>query len=447
MKPSSDSRSMGYEPPEGCSPQKARALRLAYDHVIPGRVQGFHELGVDLVMGKREGYRFWDMDGQEYLDFHLNGGVFTLGHRNPQLLAVLRESLEWLDIGNHHFPSLARAELAELLIRLAPGKMQYVVFATGGSEAIDVAIKSARRASGRRKIVSLDIAYHGRTGLSGATGDDATAAYFNSSTPADFIKVPFEDVDAVENALRHEDVAAVLIETIPATYGFINPSPDYLPRIKALCERHDTLYIADEVQTGLGRTGHLWGVSAWGVDPDILVTAKGFSGGLYPIAATVLSARAGAWLAENGWGHVSGFGGAEVGCALARRVLEICSNADNLAHAMRISEYFAAGFADIQRRHPYLRKIHRLGLVMGLELDSPRGGVDMMKALYDIGLWAIFAGFNSSILQVKPGFLINTRYCDQALERFQDAIRVAERQPKRAAVRLVSGGRSVSGSL
>jgi acetylornithine/succinyldiaminopimelate/putrescine aminotransferase len=438
---------MSYQPPAHVSSDKARVLRSAYDHVVPGRVQGFHDLGVDLVMGKREGYRFWDMDGQEYLDFHLNGGMFTLGHRNPELLSVLRQSLECLDIGNHHFPSQARAELAELLIRLAPGKMQYVVFATGGSEAIDVAIKSARRATGRRKIVSLDIAYHGRTGLSGATGDDATAVFFNSDSPQDFIKVPFDDVGAVERALSTEDVAAVIIETIPATYGFIAPSEDYLPRVKALCERFGTLYVADEVQTGLGRTGNLWAVSHWGVEPDILVTAKGFSGGLYPIAATVLSAAAGDWLAENGWGHVSGFGGAEVGCALARRVLEICSNTENLAHARRISDYFAAGFDDIQQRHPYLRKVHRLGLVMGLEFDSPRGGVDMMKALYDIGLWAIFAGFNSSILQVKPGFLVDTRYCDEALERFQDAIRVAERQPKRDAVRLVSGGRSVSGSL
>ena len=174
---------MSYQPPGQVSAEKARVLRLAYDHVVPGRVQGFHELGVDLVMGRREGYRFWDLDGQEYLDFHLNGGVFTLGHRNPELLAVLRASLEWLDIGNHHFPSVARANLAELLIRLAPGNMQYVVFATGGSEAIDVAIKSARRATGRRKIVSLDIAYHGRTGLSGATGDDATAVRAPAPSP------------------------------------------------------------------------------------------------------------------------------------------------------------------------------------------------------------------------------------------------------------------------
>jgi putrescine aminotransferase len=446
MNPTS-SNAPRYEPPAECSERKAAVLRSAYEHLIPGRVQGFHELGVDLVMGQRQGYRFWDIDGQEFLDFHLNGGVFTLGHRNPELLAILRTSLESLDIGNHHFPSVARAELAEALARSAPGDLPYSVFTSGGSEAIDVAIKSARYATKRRKIVALDIAYHGRTGLSGAAGDDATAAFFHSDSPAEFMKVPFEDLAALEQLLIREDVAAVLIETIPATFGFIAPSVGYLPAIKELCERYGTLYIADEVQAGLGRTGHMWAVSLWNVKPDILVTAKGLSGGLYPIGATLLSRRVGSWLSENGWGHVSSFGGAELGCAVAKRVVEVCSDPAHLAHALLISDYLGAGLSDIQSRHPYLLKIHRQGLVIGLQFDSARGGVDMMKALYDRGLWAIFAGFNSSILQFKPGFLIDRQYCDAALVRVQDAVRVAEKLPKGHAIRLVSGGRAVSGSL
>ena len=266
-----------YEPPAKCSQRKAAVLRSAYEHLIPGRVQGFHELGVDLVMGQRQGYRFWDIDGQEFLDFHLNGGVFTLGHRNPELLAALRASLESLDIGNHHFPSAARAELGETLARAAPGDLPYSVFTSGGSEAIDVAIKSARYATKRRKIVALDIAYHGRTGLSGAAGDDATAAFFHSDSPAEFMKVPFEDLAALEKLLIREDVAAVLIETIPATFGFIAPSMGYLPAIKELCERYGTLYIADEVQAGLGRTGHMWAVSVWNVMPSTPKVGSGCS--------------------------------------------------------------------------------------------------------------------------------------------------------------------------
>jgi len=128
-----------YEPPAECSEIKAAVLRSAYEHLIPGRVQGFHELGIDLVMGQRQGYRFWDIDGQEFLDFHLNGGVFTLGHRNPELVAILRTSLESLDIGNHHFPSVARAELAETLARAAPGDLPYSVFTSGAPRANDSA--------------------------------------------------------------------------------------------------------------------------------------------------------------------------------------------------------------------------------------------------------------------------------------------------------------------
>jgi acetylornithine/succinyldiaminopimelate/putrescine aminotransferase len=399
---------MSYEPPRNCSAEKARVLRNAHRHVIPGRVTVFSQLGIDLVMSRREGYRFWDVDGQEYLDFHLNGGVYTLGHRNPELLSVLRKAMETLDIGNHHFPSTARTALAELLTRVTPGNLQYTVFTSGGSEAIDVAIKSARYATGRRRIVALEDAYHGRTGLSGAAGDAATAALFHSDNPVEFIRVPFEDLSALEKALRREDVAAVLMETIPATSGFITPSASYLPGVKSLCERYGTLYIADEVQTGLGRTGRLWG----------------------------------AWLVEHGWGHPSSYGGAEVGCAVAHRVLEICSDPENLAHAQRISDYLAAGFHEIQQRHPYLRKVHRQCLVMGLEFDSPSGGVDMMKALYDRGLWAIVAGFNSAMLQVKPGFLIDTPYCDEALEHFETAITVAERLPKGKGTRFVSDGKS-----
>jgi len=111
-------------------------------------------------------------------------------------------------------------------------------------------------------------------------------------------------------------------------------------------------------------------------------------------------------------------------------VVEICSNPTHLARALLISDYLGAGLSEIQSLHPYLLKIHREGLVIGLQFDSARGGVDMMKALYDRGLWAIFAGFNSSILQFKPGFLIDRQYCDEALARVEDAIRVAEKCPR-----------------
>jgi acetylornithine/succinyldiaminopimelate/putrescine aminotransferase len=408
------------------STHKRRVLELAHEYLIPGRVEAFLGMGIPLVIGRREGYRIWDIDGHELMDFHLNGGTFNVGHRHPAVLRALETALETLDVGNHHFPSPARAELAQKLAACTPGDLHYTVYASGGSEAVDVAIKSARRFTGRRKIVSITSGYHGRTGLSGAAGDDSTARYFSSDYPAEFPKVPFNDLDAMRAALRANDVAAVILETIPATYGFPVPSDDYLPGVASLCREHGALYIADEVQTGLGRTGWLWGVEAWGVAPDILVTGKGLSGGLYPVAAAVLRKDVGSWLTDNGWGHVTTFGGAEPGCVVGSAVLDMCRTPQALAHAADISDYLHAGLSDIRARLGYLKDIRRKGLVMGLVFDAPMGGVQMMSALYEKGIWALFAGYDRSVLQFKPGLFVDRAYCDEALTRFEAALRVAK---------------------
>ena len=157
------------------SAAKQHTLELAERYVCADRVRFLTGAGIDLVIGRREGYHIWDVDGRELIDIHLNGGVYNLGHRNPDVIASLSTALETLDIGNHHFPSTERAALAERLIGVTPGA-HYAVFASGGGEAIDVAIKSARRATGRRRVVSVVDAYHGHTGLALAAGDEQAGA-------------------------------------------------------------------------------------------------------------------------------------------------------------------------------------------------------------------------------------------------------------------------------
>ena len=164
--------------------------------------------------------------------------------------------------------------------------MRRVIYGSGGGEATDIAIKTARHTRQRRKIVSILKGYHGHTGLAVATGDDRFSTLFLSDRPDEFVQVPFNDLDAMEAALRGGDVAGVVIETIPATYGFPLPEPGYLRAVKQLCERHGALYIADEVQTGLMRTGEMWGVAKAGIEPDIMIVGKGITGGMYPIACT-----------------------------------------------------------------------------------------------------------------------------------------------------------------
>ncbi len=408
------------------SARKQRALDLCREYLMPARVAAWQNLGVPLVIGRREGYRIWDLDGHELIDVHLNGGTFNLGHRPPELVEVLRRSLDDLDVGNHHFPSEARGELAERLAALTPGDLHYSVFVPSGSEANDLAIRVARRATGRRRIVALEAAFHGRTGLAAAAGRDDMASYFHSDYPAEFVTVPFDDLPAMERALEGREVAAVLMETIPATYGFPVPSGGYLAGVKALCERFGTLYVADEVQTGLGRTGHLWGIEAWGVEPDILVTGKGLSGGLYPISAIVMTREVGAWLADQGWAYVSTFGGAEPGCRVATAVLDICSRPEVLAGARRLAERVAAGLAQIRRRRSFLVGVRQKGLVIGLETAGELGAMQLSRALYEKGVWAMFSGYAPSVLQFKVGLRMDDETCDRLLQRLDAALAEVE---------------------
>jgi putrescine aminotransferase len=404
----------------GCD--KDRVLELTRRFLAPHRVEVWDEVGTQLVIGRREGYRLWDLSGgHELLDFHLNGGTFNLGHRNPEVVEALVLAAEELDIGNHHFASSARAELAEQLARLTPGDLTYSVLVPSGGEANDVAIKTARRATGRRRVVGLAAGYHGRTGLAGAAGEDTAARYFLSDSP-DFAKVPFADLDAMAVALARDDVAAVILETVPATYGFPVPPEGYLPTVRALCDEHGTLLIADEVQTGLGRTGCLWGVESFGVQPDILVTAKGLSGGMYPIAATVMSERVAGWLHEYGWGHVSTFGGAEIGCRVAQKVLELTTRPETQASIASLIERFDSALTEIRARQPYLTEVRQTGLVIGLRVEHPNGAVFLQQELFALGVWAIASGFDQSVLQFKPGLLLDDAAADAALERLEEAL-------------------------
>lgn len=395
----------------------------------PSKTLEWRKLGIDLVIGKREGCCFYDMDGKKLMDVHLNGGTYSLGHRNPEIVATLEEGLKEFDIGNHHFPSVTKALLAEKLAALTPGDLCYSIYSSGGGEAVDVAIKSARYATGRKKVISLNHCYHGHTGLALGTGDDLYSAPFHSEgRPEDYGKVTLNDVGEMEQALAKGDAACVIIETIPATYGFPIPEPGYLKRVKELCEKYGTLYIADEVQTGLMRTGKMWGIEYEGVDPDILVTSKGFSGGIYPIAATVVNRKAGKWLEEAGRMHSSTFGGSDVGCIVAMKVLEICSRPQTRANVAEKAAYLRDGLEQIRSAvgEDFFSGIRQRGLVMGLEFNYPEGGKIVMRSLYENGVWAIYSRLNPQVVQFKPGILIDTAYCDELLEKLERGIRCAK---------------------
>ena len=402
---------------------KTEVLDRAKTFWNPDKTQFWIDAGVDLVIDRREDYFLWDMSGRRLIDMHLNGGTYSLGHRNPEVIQALSEGMQYFDVGNHHFPSVARTALAQRLVETAPASISKVAFGSGGGEAIDIALKSARHATQRRKIVSIIKAYHGHTGLAVATGDDRFAKMFLADRPDEFIHVPFGDVDAMAHALSGNDVAAVIMETIPATYGFPLPPPGYLGAVKGLAEKHGALYIADEVQTGLMRTGELWAITKYGVEPDIIVTGKGLSGGMYPITAVLLNERAAQWLNQDGFGHISTFGGAELGCVAAIKTLEISTRPEVRSMVHYIADVFANGLRRIQDDYPdWFVGIRQNGVVIGLEFNHPDGAKFVMRELYENGVWAIFSTLDPRVLQLKPGLLLSRELCDDVLDRLEVAV-------------------------
>lgn len=289
-------------------------------------------------------------------------------------------------------------------------------------------MKSARHATQRRKIICVQRCYHGHTGLAVQVGDDRFSKLFLSEAPGnEVVKVPFNDLEAMLKAIAVGDAACVIMETIPATYGFPMPLPGYLQAIKKACEKAGTLYIADEVQTGLMRTGEMWGIDTYGVVPDMLVTGKGLSGGVYPIAAVVVNERAGQWLTEDGFGHMSSFGGSELGCLAAAKVLEICSRPETRSQVHYISAYIGGGLRQIRANYPdFFTGIRQRGIVMGLEFNHDQGAVYVMKHLYENGIWAIFSTLDKAVLQFKPGLLIDRDMCDEILTRLDASVGQAQ---------------------
>ena len=389
-----------------------------------GKTKEWLDLNIDLVMGKREGYYFWDMDGKKLMDVHINGGTYSLGHRNREVIEALIEATKYVDIGNHHFPSPLKAKLAETVIKASPEGMKHVIYGSSGGEVVDLAIKCARSATGRLKVICVNNCYHGHTGLAVAAGAPRYCDLFHAERPGEFVKVPFNDIEAMKKAFEeNDDISAVLLETIPATYGFIMPKNGYLAQVKRLCESHGALYIADEVQTGLMRSGKMWCIETYGVNPDIIVSSKGFSGGIYPISCVILNERASYWMTQDGSAHMATFGGSELGCACALKVFEILEREETKRNVAFASKYIREGLEKIKADNPdTFVGIRQNGLIMGLEFAGKTGAVIAMQHLYKNGIWAIYSQLDPSVLQFKPGVLVTKEYCDELLEKLAEGI-------------------------
>ena len=409
------------------SAAKQQALRDFRQHVSSGKADFFKKYRMDLVMGERQGPYLHDLDGNKKLyNLHCNGGVFNLGHRNTEIINTLKESLDRLDIGNHHLLSQQRAQLATTLAGLMPGDLDYTVFGVSGGEAIDLAIKVARGHTKRKKIISARGGYHGHTGLAVQAGDARYRQPFHINAE-DFIQVPFNDQDTLTSALNNE-VAAVLLETIPATLGMPVPDKDYYRQVQALCRQHGALLILDEVQSGLGRTGKLWALEHFAVQPDIVVLGKGLSGGVYPISATVLDKKLEHLFHADPFIHISTFGGSELGCVVAEKVLALSSQTGFLQHVNLLAKKFQEELNTLQQKHHSVFKgVHGLGLMLALEFNSELAGPVLTKTAYDQDLLLIYANNDTTRVQFLPPLTMPLEDVPEIINRLDKAIQQLKR--------------------
>jgi acetylornithine/succinyldiaminopimelate/putrescine aminotransferase len=400
-------------------PQPYDEREAAFDafarHVNAGKVAMYRQLDLDVVMGAREGSTFVDAwIDRSFINCHCNGGVFNLGHRHPRIVAALREALDSLDIGNHHLVSGWRAKLAERLSSTTGGRLPGVVFGVGGGEAIDLAIKVARAGTSRQGVVSASGGYHGHTGLAMAAGDPEFRDPFGPNPPG-FVQVPFDDLGALEAAVD-DSCAAVLLEPIPATLGMPIAAPDYFAGVQTLCRERGAMLIIDEVQTGLGRTGQMWAYQHDGLEPDVVVTGKGLSGGLYPIAATLMTRELHSFFDTHPHIHVSTFGGAEIGCAVALEVLDIVEEPGFLAHVNDLSDRFRRQFDGL----PF--DLRQRGLMMGLAFAEEGAGMMAAAALYKAGVFAVWANNDPKVLQFLPPLVLSDAEADELIKRLRAAL-------------------------
>jgi putrescine aminotransferase len=398
---------------------------LVGEHLSAAKANAFRALGLSIVQGRREGVRIWDLDGKAYINCRSSGGVFDFGHRPRFAIEALTNALEDLgDMGDWLLPSAVRARAAAALARTLPGELTYTFFTPGGGEAVEVACKLARAVTGRAGIVAAEHGYHGHVGFALAMDEERDTKWFRPLVPG-VTKVPFGDLGAVERAVDDE-TAAVCMETIPATAGYIVPDDDFWPGVRTICDERGALLVLDEVQSGLGRTGAIWACEHWDVVPDLLVTGKGLSAGVYPVAACCFGERVDTFFGTDPFFHPSSYGGSELGAVVVQAVVDKVTEPGFLEHVRAMGDRLAAGFDELCARHPGVLVGHRgLGLMRALDTPSSEVCSRLMLAAIEQGVLAIWANNRQETLLVMPPLVIDAAEVDEVLDGLDRAAAVA----------------------
>lgn len=358
------------------------------------------------------GTRLWDHEGKEYVDFVSGLGPCVAGHCHAEIIAaVARQASQLIHVSNLYH-TLPQAELAQMLVRLTFADR--VFFCNSGTEANEAAIKLARkymrtvRGEERYKVVSALRSFHGRTyGSLAATGQPEKAEPF-LPLPEGFVHVPYNDTEALQDAVD-DRTCAVLLEPVQGEGGVYISDPQYLKAAREVCRVRGALLILDEVQTGMGRTGSLFAHEQFGVVPDMMVVAKGLAGGL-PIGALLATEEVARGFSPGD--HGSTFGGNPVVCAAALAVLTVLQEEQLVENAARVGNYFMSRLRELQAREGCVAEVRGLGLMIALELE----GKDASQvALSCLEKGYVVNNIGDRILRFLPPLSISTREVDGLL--------------------------------
>jgi len=383
------------------------------------------KLSASPIEVRAQGATIWDNRGKAYLDFAGGYGVFTLGHSHPRVVAAVKAQLDLMSLSGKTMFNVLLGRVSKRLAEIAPGDLQISFWCNSGTEAVEGAMKLARRATGRATIVATHDAYHGKTfGALSISGRETFQAPFRPLL-ADVVHVPFGDAAALDGAL--EGAAAFVVEPVQGEGGVNIPPPGYLRAAREACDRAGALLIADEVQTGLGRCGTLFGCDRDGVVPDIMTLAKGLSGGVMPVGAYI--ARASVWNAAYAKApllHTSTFGGGELACAAALAAMDVLQEDGLVENARERGAQLLDGCRAIAAEYPeVIREARGLGLLVGVELTNEGYGGWIIPEMVKAGVTAAWTLNQQRVIRLEPPLVVTADEVERALGALRAGVATA----------------------
>lgn len=411
--------------PEEIEALVERTAEQYSDHLNPNLPNLLKFMGFGTVSQSADGMYLTDVEGNQWLDFLGGLGVFSLGHRHPKVVAAVQRQLERMPLTIPIFFNQLQAELAERLADLLPGDLQYCFFCSSGTEAVEGALKLARVSTGRTEIISAEAAYHGKTmGSLSASGRDLYKTPFEPLVP-ECRQVPFGDIAALD-AVVSEQTAAVILEPVQGEGGVNLPPDDYLPAVRRICTERGALLIADEVQTGFGRTGRMFAVEHWGVEPDMVCLAKALGGGVMPLGAICGTPRVWEPFRAKPWIHTSTFGspgGNPMACAAGLATLEVLQEERLADRAAEMGTYFLEQLRILQSEFPtVIKEVRGLGLLLGLEFfNEDVAGLTIAGVARRRVVVAYYLS-NARVFRFEPPLIVTREQIDHAVQVFRESL-------------------------